>query len=711
MTKNFQNVSNNKNEYNWQLKTPVAFFIFNRPETTERVFQAIRQVKPSQLFVIADGARVNKIGEDEKCLATRSIIHQVDWKCEVLSNYSEINLGCRKRISSGLDWVFSQVEEVIILEDDCLPDPSFFRFCEELLEQYRDEPKIMSISGQNLQFGQKRRHYSYYFSRYAHCWGWATWKRAWQYYDNQMKLWTKVRDEYWLLDILQDEQAFIHWSNDFQNSFDGFDSWDYVWQFSCWINQGLTILPNLNLVSNIGFTEAGTRTKNTNSILANMKVEEIKFPLLHPPVIIRDTQADHFTEKTFFSGNLSQEKQSLATDEFLINVLYLLNQSDRKIEIKNTTLVTISSVQIEATLLSLAISNLNCSFERILLFTSAEINQKYLKLFPQLEVINIKPLKSLVEYSRFVIKELHQYITTDYCLITQNDGFIINPEQWDQSFFNYDYIGAPWTEKLHFFFEGKVVEGKAIGVLDLSKNQVGNGGFSLRSKKLLDLCSQIDFDDLNTFSKSEDLIICHYLYDWFVEQGIKFAPLDVAVNFSFEQPIKEYPYISYENTFGFHGKNHLISVLANLSERFPQLLDPEIPIIENLKQSFNLKEINLIIFPDWSADEDLLGFELMELITDLTQHPDHEKITLLIDISNIDEEEANLFLQGIAMNLMMELELDLTEFLTIALVHNLTEQEWHLLLPQIKAYLHLEQENKQFINQFELKEISNLEEL
>ena len=148
----------------WQLKTPVCFIIFNRPDVTERVFQVIRQAKPPKLLVVADGARANKIGEQEKCLATRAIIHQVDWNCEVLTNYSDVNLGCRKRIYTGLDWVFSQVEEAIILEDDCLPDPSFFRFCEELLEEYRHNTKIMLVSGQNLQFGQKRRNYSYYFS-------------------------------------------------------------------------------------------------------------------------------------------------------------------------------------------------------------------------------------------------------------------------------------------------------------------------------------------------------------------------------------------------------------------------------------------------------------------------------------------------------------------------------------------------------------------
>ncbi|MFM6024920.1 MAG: glycosyltransferase family 2 protein, partial [Dolichospermum sp.] len=188
-----------------QLKTPVCFIIFNRPDVTQRVFQKISEAKPPKLLVIADGPRIDKVGEEQKCAATRAIIDQVDWECQVLTNYSDINLGCRKRIYTGLDWVFSQVEEAIILEDDCLPDSSFFRFCEELLEKYRDHPRIMLVCGQNLQFGQQRRNYSYYFSRYSHCWGWATWKSAWQYYDDTMELWPQVRDENWLFDILQDE--------------------------------------------------------------------------------------------------------------------------------------------------------------------------------------------------------------------------------------------------------------------------------------------------------------------------------------------------------------------------------------------------------------------------------------------------------------------------------------------------------------------------
>ena len=286
------------------MKTPVAFLIFNRPDTTEKVFKAIRQAEPPKLLVVADGARSDRPGEAEKCRATRAIIDRVDWECEVLTNYSDVNLGCKKRVSSGLDWVFNHVEEAIILEDDCLPDPSFFLFCEKLLNYYRQDERIMVISGDNFQFGRKRTDYSYYFSRYNHCWGWATWRRAWQHYDLEMKLWQQIRDGNWLEYILQKPRAVKYWNKVFQASYDGIiDSWDYQWTYACWIQNGLTILPNVNLVSNIGFGTEGTHTTSNNSPVAKLPTEEMRFPLQHPPFVIRNAEADEFTQETIFNGS------------------------------------------------------------------------------------------------------------------------------------------------------------------------------------------------------------------------------------------------------------------------------------------------------------------------------------------------------------------------------------------------------------------------
>lgn len=282
-------------------KIPIVFIIFNRPDTTQKVFDRIREVKPSQLFVIADGARKNKAGEAEKCQQVRQIIDTIDWECELFTNYSAINLGCQKRVSTGIDWVFQQVEEAIILEDDCLPDLSFFPFCEELLNQYRHDTRIMAISGDNFQFGRKRTSDSYYFSRYNHCWGWATWRRAWQYYDVKMTQWEKVRAENWLNDILNDPWATRYWTHKFQQVYEGkIDTWDYQWTLTCWLQSGLTILPNVNLVSNIGFDRGGTHHQTSYSPYANLKTEEIAFPLKHPSFIIRNTKSDYFTQKTMF---------------------------------------------------------------------------------------------------------------------------------------------------------------------------------------------------------------------------------------------------------------------------------------------------------------------------------------------------------------------------------------------------------------------------
>nr|MBA3765731.1 glycosyltransferase family 2 protein [Acidobacteriota bacterium] len=176
------------------MNVPVALIIFNRADTTARVLAEIAKARPSKLLVIADGPRADHPDDAEKCLAARAAIDRVNWDCEVLTNYSEVNLGCGARPSSGLDWVFENVAEAIILEDDCLPHPTFFPFCAELLERHRDDERVMMISGDNFQFGRKRTQYSYYFSRYTHTWGWATWRRAWRYFDREIKLWPALRE-------------------------------------------------------------------------------------------------------------------------------------------------------------------------------------------------------------------------------------------------------------------------------------------------------------------------------------------------------------------------------------------------------------------------------------------------------------------------------------------------------------------------------------
>jgi hypothetical protein len=288
--------------YNYQLKTPVVFIIFNRPETTKRVFAEIARARPPKLLVIADGPRADHLDDAEKCAAVRAIIDSVNWDCEVLKNYSDMNLGCKRRVSSGLGWVFGTVEEAIILEDDCLPHPTFFRFCEEMLEKYRNDERIAMISGNNFQFGRKRTGYSYYFSRYTHIWGWASWRRAWANYDVDMKIWPEIRDGGWLKDMLGDKRSVWYWKYKFENVYQGkIDTWDYQWTFSCWIQSALTVLPNVNLVSNIGFDSDAVHTTEKTR-LSNIKTEPITFPLSHTSYILRDSVADNITEKNTFSG-------------------------------------------------------------------------------------------------------------------------------------------------------------------------------------------------------------------------------------------------------------------------------------------------------------------------------------------------------------------------------------------------------------------------
>lgn len=302
------------------LTTPIAFFIFNRPDTTEQVFETIRKAKPETLLVVADGPRLERPEEEERCAAARAVLERVDWDCKVLTNYSETNLGCRRRVSSGLDWVFEQVEEAIILEDDCLPVPSFFRFCEEMLSRYRDEEQVMMISGNNFQRGQKTTQHSYYFSRYNHIWGWATWRRAWQLFQSDMVEWPDLKKSEWLRKkIFETEpQGQKYWNQIFDRVHKGdIDSWGYIWQYSIWKEGGLCVLPEMNLVTNIGFDERATHTRDKSNPSANLPVEEIYFPLFHPLRIERAADADRRTQRTLFKRKSMLDHAKKAMKDFL----------------------------------------------------------------------------------------------------------------------------------------------------------------------------------------------------------------------------------------------------------------------------------------------------------------------------------------------------------------------------------------------------------
>jgi hypothetical protein len=267
-----------------QLQTPVALLVFNRPEVTRRIFAAIAAARPSRLLIIADGPRTGRTGERELCDEVRKIVSAVDWPCKVDTNFSEKNLGCRKRVISGLDWAFSLVEEAVILEDDCLPNPTFFPYCAELLERYRDCKHIGIIGGFNPLQESFPFPYSYYFTRLVSIWGWATWRRTWQQYDEQLTEWPEVKKSKLLKLIWKRRRALRQWTGIFDRYHAGVDadSWDYQLIYSLWIRNLLNIVPSRNLIQNIGFGAEATHTKKADEGF-KIRSQSLSFPLVHPP--------------------------------------------------------------------------------------------------------------------------------------------------------------------------------------------------------------------------------------------------------------------------------------------------------------------------------------------------------------------------------------------------------------------------------------------
>ena len=282
------------------LNVPVAFVVFNRPQPTRISFQRIREAKPSTLFVISDGPRPDRPGERELIEECREIAQQVDWDCEVTTLFSDVNLGCGRRISSGISHAMDSVDQLIILEDDCIPNPSFFPYCSELLTRYADDERVMAVSGNNFQQGIRRTDASYYFSKYPHCWGWATWRRAWQYFDLSLSDWPEFRDAGHLGSMCFHRREIEYWTKIFDEVHAGnSQSWAYPWAACCWMHHGLTAIPAVNLVSNIGFGDNATHTRKKSQIagLPTGPIDEI----VHPKAVARHYDADRFTDNLVFS--------------------------------------------------------------------------------------------------------------------------------------------------------------------------------------------------------------------------------------------------------------------------------------------------------------------------------------------------------------------------------------------------------------------------
>ena len=279
------------------LNTAVLFLVFNRLDTTKQVFEAIREAKPPRLYIAADGARESKSGEDEKVKEVREyILSHIDWKCEIETLFREQNYGCKMAVSGAIDWFFKNEEMGIILEDDCLPSQSFFWFCEELLERYKDDMRIGQISGDNFQKGIKRGNADYYFSIYNHIWGWASWANRWKNYDVNL---SQIKNIKFIDEIFRDKKDKQYWKDIFNTmKQQKIDTWDYQWTFCLWNKKQLTILPNVNLIENVGFGVDATHTIG-ESEFANLKVHEMVI-VNHPTEILQDYVADEFTSKLMF---------------------------------------------------------------------------------------------------------------------------------------------------------------------------------------------------------------------------------------------------------------------------------------------------------------------------------------------------------------------------------------------------------------------------
>jgi len=312
---NFFNMlySDYMNEVKDFIDVPVLLMLFNRPRTTQKVFDALRTVKPTSIYVAANGPRPGNAKDPELCQAVRDIFKQIDWKCEIHTNFRETNIGMQPHWRLAIDWFFESVDSGVILEDDCVPNMSFFIFCKEMLERYKDNVSVMHVNGSNFQFGRKRGEANYYFSKYPHVWGWATWKRAWKKYDNKLLSFPVFKNNEIIDAITSSYKEKEYWMKFFEEIYSGIrDGSDVKWLYSIWANKGFCITPNVNMVCNIGFGLNAGHTIFKEKTLGQPAVE---LDLVVHPIIplsssldsIRDKEADAFTFKTCFYKSFWQK--------------------------------------------------------------------------------------------------------------------------------------------------------------------------------------------------------------------------------------------------------------------------------------------------------------------------------------------------------------------------------------------------------------------
>ncbi|PZR25095.1 MAG: nucleotide-diphospho-sugar transferase [Citrobacter freundii] len=274
--------------------SPILFLLFNRPQQTKQVFEQIRKVRPAKFYIAADGPRTGHPDDPVQCREARAVIDQIDWPCELKLLLREQNLGCRIAVSDAISWFFQHEEEGIILEDDCLPDKSFFFFCDQLLERYRFDERIHAITGTNLQNGKTWGEGSYYFSRYTNIWGWASWRRVWNSYDRDLKKYNVEDVEPVLSQFYRDRFLVDDWVKNFAKLKSGeIDTWDHQLNFLTFFENALCITPNVNLISNIGFGAGATHTHQENNHHANLPTSEC-WNIIHPKIILPQPEADMY---------------------------------------------------------------------------------------------------------------------------------------------------------------------------------------------------------------------------------------------------------------------------------------------------------------------------------------------------------------------------------------------------------------------------------
>lgn len=290
------------------LDIPILFIIFNRPEQTALSFAAIRNAKPLHLYVAADGPRSGHPSDAENCAKCRELVQAIDWDCKVQYLFRENNLGCKAAVAGGISWFFEQVEMGIILEDDCIPDSDFFNFSRELLIKYASDSRIMHIGGTNFQQQSRMDQQSYYFSHIAHVWGWATWKRAWQYYDAAIPNYSSEQLRQIFHQLNFPVSSFSYWDEALTAVQENrLDTWDYQWTYTIWNQQALCITPELNMICNIGFTPTATHTVLTESPYANMPTFPIG-TIRHPKTISADRAHDAKIFQQWFENKTGLKK-------------------------------------------------------------------------------------------------------------------------------------------------------------------------------------------------------------------------------------------------------------------------------------------------------------------------------------------------------------------------------------------------------------------